>query len=81
MYTHIDSSNPNTALSFNLFFNSFLLTEEKEEVTGQANNEQEKSKDNFINKLTAGKAKKEMPRRAQPEAIIFPGQVSGVLSP
>ncbi len=30
---------------------------------------------------TAGKAKNEIPRRAQNEAIIFPVHVSGVLSP
>lgn len=32
-------------------------------------------------KRTAGRAKKEMPRRAQKAAITFPGHVSGVLSP
>lgn len=31
--------------------------------------------------LTAGKAKKEMPKRAQKEAIILPGQVIGTVSP
>lgn len=32
-------------------------------------------------KLTAGSAKNEMPRRAQQEAIILPGQVIGTVSP
>ena len=31
--------------------------------------------------MTAGKAKKEMPRRAQKEAMILPGHVMGTASP
>lgn len=31
--------------------------------------------------LTAGRAKKEMPKRAQHEATILPGQVIGTVSP
>lgn len=31
--------------------------------------------------LTAGSAKKEIPKRAQKEAMILPGQVMGTVSP
>lgn len=35
----------------------------------------------FVHELTAGSAKNEMPNKAQQEAIIFPGQVIGTVSP
>lgn len=55
---------------------------EREKETGQRRKKKKERKKKMRRKIcTAGRAKKEIPKRAQPDATNFPAHVRGTVSP